>query len=131
MLRLLLLTLRAPQSAPGLCGARALTTCRPLAAKGEGVRREEKKPPGGGKKVAAAPAAAPSAPPRAPTAGKKSAAPLAHDGDGEDEAGDDAGVDAASPKDMRSLMQRHVDYAKREFTKLRGATISPSEWRRA
>jgi hypothetical protein len=34
---------------------------------------------------------------------------------------------ASNPKDLKAQMTKHVEHAKREFAKLRGATASPSE----
>lgn len=44
----------------------------------------------------------------------------------EDE-GDAEEVASINPKDLKAQMGKHVEYAKRELTKLRGATANPSE----
>lgn len=41
-------------------------------------------------------------------------------------AGGDADSDAASGKDLKGSLAKHVEYAKKELSKLRGATASPT-----
>lgn len=81
----------------------------------------------------------PAAPPRGPKSKGKSAPAAAAASPAPAAVVDDAGdiegeVAAASPKDLKSQMAKHVDWAKRELSKLRGATASPSacgqRWRR-